>query len=126
MFAGIQTAAALINLDEHTGEHPRLGATDVVPFVPIRDVTMAECVEIARRLGQRVGEELNIPVYLYESAASHPDRENLANLRGESFQYEQLKEAIRHRSAADARFWPGSAGHGGGVGHRRAPAAGRL
>ncbi len=94
MFAGIKTAAALINLDEHSGEHPRLGATDVVPFVPIRDVTMDECVEIAQRLGQRVGEELGIPVYLYEAAATRPDRENLAELRGNSFQYEQLKETI--------------------------------
>ncbi len=91
-FAAIKTAARLIDLDVHRGQHPRIGATDVVPFVPIRDVTMEECVAIARRLGQRVGEQLNIPVYLYEAAATRPDRENLENIRrGE---YEGLKDAI--------------------------------
>ena len=69
-FQAIARAAKLINLDEHTGAHPRLGATDVVPFVPISDVSMQECVEMARRLGKRVGSELNIPVYLYEEAAT--------------------------------------------------------
>ncbi|MBN1815131.1 MAG: glutamate formimidoyltransferase [Anaerolineae bacterium] len=91
-FASIARAAALIDMDEHQGEHPRVGATDVVPFVPIRGVTMEDCVRLARRLGRRVGETLAIPVYLYESAATRPDRVNLANLRrGE---YEGLKEAI--------------------------------
>ncbi len=93
-FAGIQTAAALIDLNQHTGEHPRLGAADVVPFVPIRDVTMDDCVAIAHRLGQRVGSELGIPVYLYEAAATHPSREDLARLRSTKFQYEQLREVI--------------------------------
>lgn len=91
-FQSIKKAAELINLDEHTGEHPRIGATDVVPFVPIRDVTMDECVELARRLGQRVGNELNIPVYLYEQAATRPERQNLENIR--RGQYEALKEEI--------------------------------
>jgi len=77
-FAGIQTAAQLIDLNEHSGEHPRLGAADVVPFIPIRNVTMAECVAIAQRLGQRVGSELGIPVYLYEAAATAPERQDLA------------------------------------------------
>lgn len=94
MFAGIKTAADHIDLTQHTGEHPRLGASDVVPFVPIRDVTMADCVAIAQQLGQRVGEDLGIPVYLYEAAATRPDRENLANLRSAKFQYEQLREVI--------------------------------
>lgn len=93
-FAGIQTAAQLIDLNEHTGEHPRLGAADVVPFVPIRDVTMDECVAIAQRLGQRVGDELGIPVYLYESAATQPSRQDLAKLRSSKFQYEQLRDVI--------------------------------
>lgn len=93
-FAGITTAAELIDLTQHTGEHPRLGASDVVPFVPIRDVTMDECIAIAQRLGQRVGTELGIPVYLYEAAATHPTRENLAYLRSSKFQYEQLQEVI--------------------------------
>ena len=93
MFRAIARAAELINLEEHRGEHPRIGATDVVPFVPLRGVTMEEAVELARRLGKRVGEELGIPVYLYEAAATRPDRENLANIRrGE---YEGLKEAIK-------------------------------
>jgi glutamate formiminotransferase len=73
-FQAIAKAAELIDLDQHTGEHPRLGASDVVPFVPIRDLTMQECVEMARRLGKRVGSELEIPVYLYEEAATRPDR----------------------------------------------------
>ena len=69
-FQAISTAAKHIDLDHHRGEHPRLGATDVVPFVPIRDISMQDCIQIARRLGQRVGEDLAIPVYLYEEAAS--------------------------------------------------------
>src|SRR5512133_1983396 len=67
-FQSIKKAAELINLDVHTGAHPRIGATDVVPFVPISGITMSECVELARSLGKRVGSELNIPVYLYEEA----------------------------------------------------------
>ena len=91
-FCSIAKAAELINLNDHQGEHPRIGATDVVPFVPISGVTMQECVEIANRLGKRVGEELGIPVYLYEEAARRPERQNLENIRrGE---YENLKEAI--------------------------------
>ncbi len=91
-FAGIQTAAELIDLDQHEGQHPRLGATDVVPFVPIREMTLDDCVTLARELGQRVGDELGIPVYLYEAAATRPDRVNLEDVRrGE---YEALKESI--------------------------------
>lgn len=91
-FAGIQTAQRLINLDEHRGAHPRLGATDVVPFIPIRDARMADCVALARQLGERVGSELGIPVYLYEEAATRPERRNLADVRrGE---YEGLKQTI--------------------------------
>jgi glutamate formiminotransferase/formiminotetrahydrofolate cyclodeaminase len=91
-FAAIQKAAELIDLNQHTGEHPRIGATDVVPFVPISDITMQECVEMARRLGKRVGDELAIPVYLYEDAAVRPERQNLENIR--RGQYEALKEEI--------------------------------
>lgn len=92
MLDAIKIAAALIDLEEHRGAHPRIGATDVVPFVPLRDVEMAECVVLANELGRRVGEELGIPVYLYESAATRPDRVNLADIRhGE---YERLKAAI--------------------------------
>lgn len=91
-FMAIAAAARLINMDQHTGEHPRIGATDVVPFVPISDITMQDCVEIARRLGKRVAAELNIPVYLYEEAATRPDRQNLENIR--RGQYEGLKAEI--------------------------------
>ncbi len=89
-YQAIKTAAKLINLDEHTGEHPRIGATDVVPFVPISDVTMKECVEIAHRLAKRVGQELDIPVFLYEDAAQIPDKQNLEKIR--HGQYEALKK----------------------------------
>ena len=91
-FRAIQTAGELINLDEHSGEHPRIGATDVVPFVPISDVTMEECVALARELGRRVGSELHIPVYFYEYAATRPERTNLENIR--KGQYEELKAQV--------------------------------
>ncbi len=105
-FRGIARAAELINLDEHRGEHPRIGATDVVPFVPISDITMTECVEIARRLGRRVGDELGIPVYLYEDAATRPERVNLENIRrGE---YEALKSEIGTNPERQPDFGPAS------------------
>ncbi len=110
-FQGIAKAAALIDLNHHTGEHPRIGATDVVPFVPIREVTMTDCIEIARRLGKRVGEELGIPVYLYEKAATRPERENLENIR--RGQYEALKEEIGVNPARDPDFGPKRVGPAG-------------
>jgi glutamate formiminotransferase/formiminotetrahydrofolate cyclodeaminase len=91
-FVGIKTAAGLIDLARHHGEHPRLGATDVVPFIPLRDVAMADCVALAHRLGERVGAELGIPVYLYEAAATRPERVNLADIR--KGEYELLKAEI--------------------------------
>ncbi|MBI4157865.1 glutamate formimidoyltransferase [Candidatus Woesebacteria bacterium] len=91
-FNMVKTATALINMENHTGEHPRLGATDVVPFVPVSGVTISECVALSRKLAQKVARELKIPVYLYEAAATRPDRVNLADVRrGE---YEGLKEEI--------------------------------
>ncbi len=91
-FRGIATAARLIDLDTHRGEHPRIGATDVVPFVPVRGVTMDDCIAIALRVGARVAGELDIPVYLYERAATRPERRDLAYIRrGE---YEVLKQEI--------------------------------
>mgnify|MGYP000313860668 CR=1 FL=1 len=112
-FQGIKTAAALIDLDVHRGEHPRLGATDVVPFVPISGVTMADCVALARDLGRRVGEELGIPVYLYEEAAQSPERVNLADVRrGE---YELLKDEIGKNPARDPDFGPAAVGKAGAV-----------
>lgn len=110
-FRGIAKAAELIDLNQHQGEHPRIGAADVVPFVPLQGVTMTECVEMARRLGRRVGEELGIPVYLYEKAATRSERENLENIRrGE---YEALKEEIGKNPARDPDFGPAKVGPAG-------------
>jgi len=80
-FRTVRVATDLIDLRTHTGVHPRVGATDVVPFVPVRGTTMEECVQLAKRLGQRVGRELDIPVFLYERAASHPDHAALESVR---------------------------------------------
>lgn len=91
-FQMIKTAARLINLDQHSGEHPRIGATDVVPFVPISNISMEECVGMAHRLGERVGKELDIPVYFYEEAARRPEYKRLEVVR--RGQYEGLKEEI--------------------------------
>ncbi|MGB9299481.1 MAG: glutamate formimidoyltransferase, partial [Anaerolineae bacterium] len=110
-FRGMQRAAQLIDMDGHRGEHPRLGATDVVPFVPISGVTMDECVHLARRLGERVGSELDIPVYLYEKAATRPERVNLADVRrGE---YEVLKEEIATKPDREPDFGPRRLGKAG-------------
>jgi glutamate formiminotransferase/formiminotetrahydrofolate cyclodeaminase len=110
-FQSIRTAADLIDLDTHRGEHPRLGATDVVPFVPIQGITLDDCAELARRLGQRVGDELGIPVFLYEAAATRPDRENLADVRrGE---YEALKDAIAADPDRAPDFGPHTLGGAG-------------
>ncbi len=80
-FRAIERAAELIDMSHHQGEHPRMGATDVCPFVPLEDVTMDDCVAVARRLGERVGSELGIPVYLYGAAARDPERESLSVVR---------------------------------------------
>ena len=79
-------AAELIDMNKHTGEHSRMGATDVIPFIPTMDITVAECVEISKRLGQRIWDELQIPSFLYEDSASSPDRVNLANVRKGQFE----------------------------------------
>jgi glutamate formiminotransferase/formiminotetrahydrofolate cyclodeaminase len=91
-FRGAKKAAALIDLTKHKGEHPRIGATDVIPLVPISNATTTECVALAKRLGKRIADELNIPVYLYEAAATRPDRQNLANIRKGEF--EGLRDEI--------------------------------
>jgi glutamate formiminotransferase/formiminotetrahydrofolate cyclodeaminase len=111
-FQGIARAAELINLAEHEGEHPRIGATDVVPFVPIAGVLTQECVALAHDLGQRVGDELGIPVYFYEEAALRPDRVDLGHIR--SGEYEALKEEIgtnpdREPDAGPAEIGPAGA-----------------
>jgi glutamate formiminotransferase/formiminotetrahydrofolate cyclodeaminase len=110
-FRAIRTAAGLINLDQHSGSHPRLGATDVVPFVPISGISMDECVQIARQLGERVGRELDIPVYLYEEAATRPERTNLENIR--RGQYEGLKGEIATNPERQPDFGPTRLGPAG-------------
>lgn len=85
-FRGMREAAARIDLGKHVGEHPRIGATDVVPFIPLDGATMDDCIALARALGARVASELSIPVYLYERAATRPDRENLADVRRGEFE----------------------------------------
>lgn len=110
-FQGIKQAAELIDMDAQKGEHPRLGATDVVPFVPISGVLMNECVALARDLGKRVGEELGIPVYLYERAALLPERTNLEDVRrGE---YELLKKELGHNPQREPDFGPQELGKAG-------------
>ena len=103
-FRGIQKAAELIDLNQHEGQHPRIGATDVVPFVPLKGVTMEECVALAEQLGRRVAEELRIPVYLYEEAARVPERKNLAHIRKGEF--EGLREAIKTDPGRKPDFGP--------------------
>jgi len=92
-FQGVRRAAKVIDMAKHRGEHPRMGATDVLPFVPVAGVTMEDCVEMARRVGGRIGEELGIPVYLYEAAASRPERRNLSRIR--AGEYEGLQEKFQ-------------------------------
>jgi glutamate formiminotransferase / formiminotetrahydrofolate cyclodeaminase len=110
-FRAIRTAAELIDLNHHQGEHPRIGATDVVPFVPLSDATMEECVSIAKRLGQRVGSELNVPVYLYEAAATRPERANLEYIR--KGQYEGLRSEIESNPERFPDFGPAKLGSAG-------------
>jgi len=91
-FNGIKKASELIDMSHHEGSHPRMGATDVCPFVPVKNVSMDDCVDIAKDLGEKVGKELGIPVYLYEEAATESKRENLATIR--SGEYEALDEKL--------------------------------
>jgi glutamate formiminotransferase/formiminotetrahydrofolate cyclodeaminase len=91
-FRAMRVARERIDLTQHQGEHPRMGATDVVPFIPVEGVTMEQCVQLARKLGERVGGELDIPVFLYARAATRPDREALPNIR--KGQFEALREQI--------------------------------
>ncbi len=101
---GIGKARDLLDLTKHEGEHPRMGATDVCPFVPVKGVTMDDCVELAQKLGERVGTELGIPVFLYEAAATSPSRENLAKVR--KGQFEGLSKEIGTNPAKDPDYGP--------------------
>jgi glutamate formiminotransferase len=93
-FKLIKKASEIIDMRYHKGEHPRIGATDVVPFIPVKNATMEECIQIAREVGERVGRELNIPVYLYEEAATTPERKNLENIRRGEYEgfFEKIKQ----------------------------------
>ena len=92
-FRAIKKASELIDMQQHSGAHPRMGATDVCPLIPVSGVTVEECVSLAREIGRRVGEELSIPVYLYEEAATRPERKNLAAIR--KGEYEALPEKMK-------------------------------
>jgi glutamate formiminotransferase/formiminotetrahydrofolate cyclodeaminase len=107
--AGVREAAARIDLTRHAGEHPRIGATDVVPFIPLEGSTIEDCIALAQALGRRVAEELGIPVYLYERAATMPTRENLADVRRGEFEglgAEIATNPARHPDFGEPRLHP--------------------
>src|ERR1044071_5311988 len=85
-FRAVEKAVATIDLTQHTGAHPRVGAADVLPFIPIEGVTLEECVRLAERVGQELWTKLKLPVYLYEAAARTPERTNLENIRKGQFE----------------------------------------
>lgn len=91
---GVKKAAELIDMRQHHGAHPRMGATDVCPLIPVSGITLEECAELARKLAKRISEELNIPTYCYEAAAFTPERKNLAVCR--AGEYEALPEKMNH------------------------------
>ncbi len=103
-FRCVREAAARIDLREHSGAHPRMGAADVVPFVPLGDTTMEECAALARRLAERVATELSVPAYLYGEAASRPERRNLADVRRGEF--EGIRDSIASDPARAPDFGP--------------------
>ena len=109
-FQATRTASQLIDMTKHKGEHPRLGAIDVVPFIPVSGVTMEDCVKIANKYGKRVAEELNIPVYLYEEAARVQERKNLASIR--KGEYEGLPQKLQDPDwkpdYGESKFYPKS------------------
>ena len=95
-YKGIEKAAELIDMRKHSGAHPRMGATDVCPFIPVSNMTMEECVEIAKSLGEIVANDLGIPIFLYESAAVNEERQNLANIR--SGEYEGFEKKLKDQN----------------------------
>ena len=103
-FAGIREAHQRIDLTTHSGEHPRMGAADVVPFIPLEGATMEDCIALARALGERVGRELDVPVFLYERAATRPERQNLADVR--RGQFEGLRTEIGTNPARVPDYGP--------------------
>ena len=95
-FQGIKKASEIIDMRKHKGAHPRMGATDVCPFIPVSNISMDECVAIAKKTGEKVGKELNISIYLYENAASNEERRNLSTVR--SGEYEELKKKLKEKN----------------------------
>ncbi|MCP4440428.1 MAG: glutamate formimidoyltransferase [Aureispira sp.] len=111
-FRGIQKAAELIDMSKHSGEHPRMGATDVCPFIPIAGITMEETVKYTQQLGKKVGEELGISVFLYESSATDPRWKNLANIR--AGEYEKMASKLEQDNF-NPDFGPSVLNEGAGV-----------
>jgi len=103
-FRGIRKASELIDMRTHTGEHPRMGATDVCPFIPIAEMTVPECITLARELAAEVGEKLHIPVYLYEDAATSPERKDLAVVR--KGEYEGIRDELGKVPSRKPDFGP--------------------
>lgn len=113
LFAGIRYAAWQIDMEAHAGQHPRIGAADVVPFVPLRGLGLEDCSALARRLGARVGRELQLPVYLYAAAARRPQHVTLARLRRGG--YEGLRAAISVDGQRRPDYGPARMGRAGAV-----------
>lgn len=107
-FKAVKKATELIDMSKHKGAHPRFGATDVCPLVPVANITMQEVIEYANKLGKRIGEELGIPVYLYEFAAKSDDRRNLANVRAGEYEglEKKLKDPLWQPDFGPAKFLP--------------------
>src|SRR5664279_2682785 len=101
-FRAVEKAVALIDLTKQQGAHPRIGAADVVPFIPIEGVTLEECVQLAERLGAEIWSKLKVPVYLYEAAARRPERQNLENVR--RGQFEGIREELKANPARKPDF----------------------
>lgn len=112
-YRGIAEAAHRIDLSEHDGQHPRIGAADVVPFIPLRDITLVECAIIAHNVGQRVGAMLGLPVYLYDAAAQHPERRTLPQVRRD--RYEILRDTIQTDPSRTPDYGPARLGPAGAV-----------
>lgn len=112
-FRGCAVAAQHIDLRTHSGQHPRIGATDVLPFIPLRAASMADCVALVRRVGARIGAELGLPVYLYGEAATDEARRSLADLR--RGQYEGLAARLANEPAMQPDFGPSQVGPAGAV-----------
>lgn len=113
IFCLVNEASKLIDLTKHVGVHPRIGAIDVIPLIPLKDVTTQECVKIARTLGEKIGKDLNFPVYLYEKAALLRSRKNLSNIRNLGF--ENLKLSINKDREYKPDFGPRILGKSGAV-----------